>query len=135
MNELLFESDTKVTRILVVDDIADNCLLLQTILELEGYQVEVADNGYAALEMIEANPPALVLLDVMMPKMNGFEVTQRLRQSSHLPFIPILLITGYDQLEYSKTLYMGANGLLYKPIDCKQLLEQVRLILLKINRF
>ena len=64
MNELLFESDTKVTRILVVDDIADNCLLLQTILELEGYQVEVADNGYAALEMIEANPPALVLLDL-----------------------------------------------------------------------
>ena len=133
MNELLFESDTIVTRILVVDDLADNCFLLQTILELEGYQVEVADNGYAALEMVETNPPDLILLDVMMPKMNGFEVTQRLRQSSHLPFIPILLITGYDQLEKSKALYMGANGLLYKPIDCKRLLAQVGAVLSKVN--
>ncbi|QYO68712.1 response regulator [Leptolyngbya sp. 7M] len=71
-------------RILVVDDIADNLLLLQAILESEGYQVELADSGPAALDRIKTAPPDLVLLDVMMPDMNGFEVTQRVRQVAQL---------------------------------------------------
>jgi CheY-like chemotaxis protein len=100
------------------------------ILKLEGYQVEVADSGYAALERVEANPPDLILLDVMMPGIDGFEVTRRIREDSCLPFIPIVLITGYKQLEEAKAFNMGANGLLYKPIDFDQLLEQVRTILL-----
>lgn len=134
MRAPLFESDTSNTRILVVDDIADNYILLQTILELEGYQVEVVDNGYAALERAEVNPPNLILLDVMMPGINGLEVTQRIRQSNRLPFIPILLVTGHRQIEESQALYMGANGLLYKPINPDLVLEQVQAILTKVNR-
>lgn len=129
MNKRPIQSDTRLTRILVVDDIADNYFLLQMLLKLEGYQVEVADSGYAALERVEANPPDLILLDVMMPGIDGFEVTRRIRQDTRLPFIPILLITGYKQLEEAKAFNMGANGLLYKPIDSDQLLEQVRAIL------
>jgi CheY-like chemotaxis protein len=113
----------------VVDDIADNYFLLQMILKLEGYQVEVADSGYAALERVEANLPDLILLDVMMPGIDGFEVTRRIRQNTRLPFIPILLITGHNQLEEARAFNMGANGLLYKPIDLDRLLEQVRHIL------
>jgi CheY-like chemotaxis protein len=129
MNKLPIQSDKRVTRILVVDDLADNYFLLQMILKLEGYQVEVADSGHAALERVEATPPDLILLDVMMPGINGLEVTQRIRQNTRLPFIPILLITGYKQLEEAKALDMGANGLVYKPIDPDHLLEQVRDIL------
>lgn len=126
MNQLPLQSETKVSRILVVDDIADNCFLLQALLEAEGYQVEMVDSGYAALKMVEANPPDLILLDVMMPQMNGFEVTRRIRQNSRLPFIPILLITGYQPVKESEAFDTGANGLLYKPLNLDRLLEQVR---------
>ena len=133
MNTPPLKPDTSMMRILVVDDIADNYLLIQAILELEGYQVEVADNGYFALEMIEFNPPDLILLDVMMPGLNGFEITQRLRQNNCLPLIPILLVTADKEIEESFAFDMGANGLLYKPIDPDLLLEQVRAILNPVN--
>ena len=71
-------SITSTNRILVVDDVADNSFLLQMLLEDEGYQVEVADSGAAALAKIESAPPKLVLLDVMMPGMNGYEVAQQI---------------------------------------------------------
>jgi CheY-like chemotaxis protein len=116
-------------RILVVDDIPDNSFLLQTLLESEGYQVDIADNGRAALEKIEADPPDLVLLDVMMPEMNGYEVTRRVRQNSGLPFIPIVLITGYDQPVASEGFSVGADDFIRKPIDFDKLLERVRSIL------
>jgi CheY-like chemotaxis protein len=91
------ETAPAVDRILVDDDLPDNYFLLQTVLESEGYLVEVADSGRVALESIASNPPDLVLLDVMMPEMSGFEVTRRLRQNPALPFIPILLVTGYSE--------------------------------------
>lgn len=134
---LTYTSDTSDTtsdtsesdRILVVDDLIDNSFLLQTILEVEGYQVDVADSGHAALDKIAADPPDLVLLDVMMPGMNGFEVTQRIRQNSELPFIPILLITGYTEPAPANGFDVGADGFIRKPIDFDELLHRVRLIL------
>jgi CheY-like chemotaxis protein len=116
-------------RILVVDDLVDNSFLLQTILEIEGYQVEVADNGYAALDKIAANPPDLILLDVMMPGMNGFEVTRRIRQSPDLPFIPILLITGYTEPSAADGFDVGADGFIRKPVNFDDLLQRIQAIL------
>lgn len=78
MTGSLAEIATESDRILVVDDLPDNYVLLQIILESEGYHVEIADNGQAALASIAFHPPGLVLLDVMMPEMNGFEVTRRI---------------------------------------------------------
>jgi len=127
------EIATEVARILVVDDLLDNCFLLQTILESEGYLVEVADSGQAALESIVSNPPDLVLLDVMMPEMNGFEVTRRLRQNPSLPFIPILLVTGYSEPTPADGFNVGADGFIRKPIDFDDLLHQIRTILLPRN--
>src|SRR4028119_916699 len=83
--------------LLVVDDSPDNVFLIQTILEEEGYVVSTAEDGPSALAQIEQSHPHLVLLDVMMPGMDGFEVTQRIRENTKLSFIPILLITAYDQ--------------------------------------
>ena len=118
-------------RILIVDDISDNSFLLQTFLEAEGYQVDVADNGQTALEKIESDPPALVLLDVMMPGMSGYEVTQHVRQNPSLPYIPILLITGFDQSVDSRGVEVGVDGFIRKPVDFNQLIDQIQSLLLQ----
>ena len=118
-----------VDRILVVDDLPDNYFLLQTVLEMEGYVVEVANSGYAALESIAAHPPDPVLLDVMMPGMNGFEVIRCLQGNPALPFIPILLVTGYSEPKPADGFDVGADGFIRKPIDFDDLLHQIRTIL------
>lgn len=123
------EIATAVDRILVVDDLPDNYVLLQTVLEIEGYVVEVADSGHAALESIAFHPPDLVLLDVMMPEMDGFEVTRRLRQNPSIPFIPILLVTGKSEPTPADGFDVGADGFIRKPIDFDDLLHQIRTIL------
>lgn len=125
MNTYTSHLHSKVDRILVVDDVADNSFLLKMLLESEGYAVEVVESGQEALEKIAAAPPALVLLDVMMPDMNGFEVTRRIRQADHLPFIPIVLVSGYDSVDLSQ-LNVEANGFIRKPIQFEEVLEQVR---------
>jgi len=112
--------------ILVVDDMADNCFLLKTILEAEGYNVEVASNGTIALAKAEALPPTLMLLDVMMPDMNGYEVTQRVRQSIKLADLPVVLITAHDQESATLGKAVGANNFIRKPFDFDELLRQVR---------
>jgi len=120
---------SKSRRILVVDDVADNLLLLQTVLETEGYDIDTALDGCLALAKIEASPPDLLLLDVMMPDMSGYEVTECIRQNDKLPFIPILLITAYDEVNVVEGLTKGANGFIRKPIDFDLLLTKVREIL------
>ncbi len=116
-------------RILVVDDLSDNLFLLQTVLEAEGYEVETADNGNSALEKIEDSPPDLILMDVMMPGMNGYEVTQQIRQNSDLPFMPILLVTAYEDVNEIQGLALGANDFIRKPIEFDTLLSRVEAFL------
>ncbi|MBD1995537.1 response regulator [Oculatella sp. FACHB-28] len=129
MVALLNEVAVTADRILVVDDLPDNSFLLKVLLEEEGYRVEVADSGYAALAKIAEEPPDLVLLDVMMPDMSGFEVTRQIRQNRQLPFIPILLITAYDQPKAAEGFEVGADGFLRKPIEYEELLDRVHSIL------
>lgn len=115
--------------ILVVDDSPDNVLLVQSILEEEGYEIDVAEEGETAIEKVNATPPQLILLDVMMPGMDGFEVTERIRQEEDLPFIPILLITAYDQPSVAKGLDSGADDFIRKPVELEELLARVRSLL------
>lgn len=115
--------------ILVVDDSPDNVFLIQTILEEEGYAISTADNGSTALAQVDQSPPQLILLDVMMPGMDGFEVTQRLRRNPQLPFIPILLITAYDQPSVAQGLDIGADDFIRKPVEVDELLARVRSLL------
>lgn len=116
-------------RVLVVDDSPDNVFLIQTILEEEGYEISTAENGQSALAQIDENTPHLVLLDVMMPGMDGFEVTERIRKNTKLPFIPILLITAYDQPSVAQGLDMGADDFIRKPVEVDELLARVRSLL------
>jgi CheY-like chemotaxis protein len=117
-------SPTK-NRILAVDDVADNLFLLQAVLEAEGYQVDTASDGDMALAKVQTSLPDLILLDVMMPRMNGYEVTQHIRQSDDLPFIPIILLTAHGEASIARGLKAGANDFIYKPIDFDELLERV----------
>ncbi|MCY7277275.1 MAG: response regulator, partial [Phormidesmis sp. CAN_BIN44] len=91
------------------------------------YQVEVADSGAAALAKIKSAPPKLVLLDVMMPGMNGYEVARQIRENIELPFIPIVMVTGHDQLTVAENVQV--EGFLRKPIEFDKLLSQVHTIL------
>ena len=111
--------------VLVVDDIADNLLLLQLVLEMEGYRVVLADSGSMALSKIKESPPDLVLLDVMMPEMNGFEVTQCLRENMKLSLLPIVLITADRDINFEQALAVGANDVINKPVDMDDLLARV----------
>jgi CheY-like chemotaxis protein len=113
-------------RILVVDDLADNLFLLQTLLETEGYRVETANDGRSALAKLQTTPPDLVLLDVMMPGMNGFEVTQQIRQHQQLSSLPILLITAHSEAKAEEGLSVGADDFITKPIDFDDLMQRVQ---------
>lgn len=120
---------TQSARILVVDDSMDNLFLVQSILEEEGYDISLAEDGQTALNKIEESLPDLVLLDVMMPGMDGYEVTRRIRQDGRLPFIPILLITAFDQPSVVTGLDSGADDFIRKPVEVEELLARVRSLL------
>jgi CheY-like chemotaxis protein len=124
----MFPSQSKgqAQSILVVDDIEDNLFLLQSILTEEGYEVDIAQSGKSALAKIEASPPDLVLMDTMMPQMDGYQVTRRIRENKKLPFIPILMITAYDNANIPQGLELGANDFIRKPIDYEELMARIK---------
>lgn len=129
MSSSVLTRSSKRDHILVVDDSPDNLFLVQTILEEEGYEITLAEDGRTALEYVEQSPPDLVLLDVMMPEMDGFEVTKRIRENPKLPFMPILLITAFDQPSVVKGLDTGADDFIRKPVEVDELLARVRSLL------
>ncbi|WP_414754197.1 response regulator [Anabaena sp. CCY 9910] len=117
-------------KILVVDDSPDNVFLIKTILEEEGYTVSTAENGISALAELQASPCDLVLLDLMMPGMDGYEVTRRVRGEMKLQqYIPILLITAHDAPNVAHGLDLGADDFIRKPVTVDELLARVRSLL------
>ena len=116
-------------KILVVDDSWENLCMIEAILDSAGYQVSLAEDGATALTQIQTSPPDLVLSDVMMPKMNGNELTRRIREQPDLPFIPILLITAQDKADVVEGLDAGADDFIRKPIEIDELLARVRSLL------
>lgn len=125
MNSSNYPSD----KILVVDDSPDNVFLIKTILEEEGYKVTTAENGSSALTKIAESTFDLVLLDLMMPGMDGYEVTKHIRGNTQLSFIPILLITAHDSPNVAQGLDLGADDFIRKPVTVDELLARVRSLL------
>jgi two-component system cell cycle response regulator len=105
-------------RVLIVDDIAANVRLLQAKLEADYYEVLTASDGHAAIEMAIAQQPDIILLDVMMPEIDGYEVCRQLKQHAETRHIPIILITALDGREDRLSgLEAGADDFLTKPVD------------------
>ncbi|MDZ7949505.1 hybrid sensor histidine kinase/response regulator [Nostoc sp. DedQUE09] len=121
--------NNKIYRILAVDDTQDNLILVQAILESEGYKIDLASDGIKALRQIEQSPPDLILLDVMMPGIDGYEVTRRIRNNPAISYIPILLITAFHQSSVVEGLDAGADDFIRKPFDTDELLARVRSLL------
>jgi putative two-component system response regulator len=121
--------------ILVVDDHEVNIALVEAILAPQGYTIIAASDGVQALELVAAQPMDLILLDVMMPGMNGFDVCARLKEDERTRLIPIVLLTSLsDTQDRIRGIEVGADDFLSKPFDSSELSARVR-SLLKLKEF
>lgn len=123
-------------RILVVDDELDNRVMMRYFLESWGYEVELASDGKEALEKVAANRPALVLLDLEMPVMNGFEACDRLKSNPDTEQIPVIMFTGLEQTtDKVKGIKKGADDYVVKTVDPEELQARIEMILRRTQRY
>ena len=120
--------------ILVVDDLEQNIRLLQAVLTPRGFDVVAASSGESALERVAQDAVDLVLLDIVMPEMDGYEVCRRLRADDATRYLPIVMITASGEQEKVAAIECGADDFIAKPFDQSELLARVR-SLLRIKRY
>jgi CheY-like chemotaxis protein len=112
--------------ILIVDDVPENLQVLGTILEAKNYEIALASNGKQALDLIDAIQPDLILLDIMMPELDGFEVCRKLKNSETTEKIPIIFLTAKtDTDDIVKGFELGAADYVTKPFNAFELLARV----------
>lgn len=117
-------------RILIVEDSATQAERLKFILERNDYLFETARNGVEALALIETNPPSLVISDIVMPEMDGYELCRRLKKDERLKRIPVILLTSLtDPVDVVKGLESGADNFIFKPYNERYLISRVAYVL------
>ena len=119
------------TKILVVDDDKNICELLKLYLEDEGYSVFVANDGQEAVNLFQAKAPELVLLDIMLPKMDGWQVCREIRKTSNAPII--MLTAKGETFDKVLGLELGADDYVTKPFDAKEVMARVKAVLRRTN--
>jgi adenylate cyclase len=120
--------------ILVVDDLAQNVRLLEAVLSPKGFRVAAASSGEGALDVLSNEHPDLVLLDIVMPGMDGYEVCHRIRQNPETAFLPVIMITASGEEEKIRAIESGADDFVNKPFDQAELLARVR-SLVRVKRY
>jgi DNA-binding response OmpR family regulator len=117
-------------KILVVDDEIIGRQLLQALLIVEGFEPILATNGDEALELAKENTPDLILLDVMMPRKNGFETMTDLKHHARLKQVPVILVSALDDRNtIAKGYELGASGYISKPYESKDVIKKIKDIL------
>jgi DNA-binding response OmpR family regulator len=117
-------------RVLIVDDEPNVVISLEYLMKREGLEVEVAQDGETALAVLADRPASLVILDVMLPGMNGFEVCERLRGRPGLERTKVLMLTARGRdTEIAKGMSVGADAYVTKPFSTKDLVAQVKTLL------
>jgi DNA-binding response OmpR family regulator len=113
--------------VLIADDEPNIVISLEFLLEQDGYRVLLARDGHEALEVIEREVPDLVLLDVMLPRLSGYDVCQQIRQNPALAKVRVIMLTARGrEVEVTKGLALGADAYVTKPFSTRELLEQIR---------
>ena len=121
--------NSNTNRILIVDDSPEILSITEAILAAAGYETIAHTDGSLALQIMELLPPDLIVLDVNMPKIDGFEMTKRIRSNPLWNLTPILLFTALDRSQAAYGLECGADDLLRKPVAIEDLLSKVSLLL------
>jgi len=117
-------------RVLIADDEPNIVASLEFLMEQAGFEVRLAANGREALEVVAAFAPDLVLLDVMMPEMNGYEVCQRLKSDPATRAVKVVMLSAKGRdVERAKGLELGADAYVTKPFSTRELVAQVRAML------
>jgi twitching motility two-component system response regulator PilH len=113
-------------RVLIIDDSPTEVYKLTTILEKNGYSVDVAETGEQGLEMAKTSPPDLILMDVVMPGLNGFQATRQLSRAKETASVPVVIVSTKDQAtDKVWGMRQGARAYLVKPITETQLMNAV----------
>src|SRR5579883_1464511 len=123
-------------KVLVVDDRLENRIILQTKMKAAGYEVDLAANGLEALELLRQSPYGLVVTDLMMPRMDGYQLTQSIRADPALKATPILVYTATytDQRDEALARNLGANGFIVKPASDEDFFGAVHAVLQQASR-
>ncbi len=118
----------KKLKVLVVDDSSTNTFLLDSLLKEEGFDVFTTISGKKAIEIAAKQLPHIILLDIMMPGMSGYDVLEIIKKDNTLKNIPVIIVTAKEQKdEYEKVKKMGAVDYIQKPIDLSLLVEKVKM--------
>jgi len=124
------ELDLKSASILLVDDNTQNLELMQAFLEELGCSIQTASDGVEAIESIERERPNLLILDVMMPRMSGFEVCQKIKSQPSTREIVVIMVTALNEVsDYERAVECGTNDFITKPVNKLELLTRVRSLL------
>jgi two-component system alkaline phosphatase synthesis response regulator PhoP len=124
------DSKQPASRILIADDNIQNCELIDAYLSEEGYEMLVAYDGLQAMKRIEEQLPDLVLLDIMMPKLSGYEVCKRIKSNPRTKDIPVLMVTALnEQGDIEKAVRAGCDDFLTKPVNSLELKTRVKSLL------
>ncbi len=130
MESIMMNNGVDNSKVLIVDDVPLNRKLQQTYLDAVGYKVILAEDGVEALQRVKEEAPDLILLDVMMPKMDGFQVCKRLKNDERTRFVPIIMVTALNELEDKiKGIDAGADDFISKPFHKLELLARVKSLL------
>lgn len=122
--------DLSGSKILIADDNQQNCELLEAYLSSEDYEMIFASDGREALDQVAAHEPDLLLLDIMMPKLSGYEVCQQLKADENFVNMPVLVITALDEKnDIEKAVEAGCDDFLTKPVNQLELKTRVRSLL------